>query len=93
MNDLEMNIYSNPCHSYLDLVIKDNRLTLISEVRGGEDIGDLEVHHELSQEETKKLFDVLSLEEFVRFGSEKKAVRYILKFLEDNGIKYITKGF
>lgn len=93
MKDREMNVYSNPCHSYLDLKIEDDCLTLMSEVRGGEDIGDLEVHYEFSKEETKKLFEIISLEEFVKFGEEKRAVRFILKFLDDHGIKYTTRGF
>lgn len=62
MKDQSINIYSGR-YVYFGGEIKDGKLSLVSEVYG--DDYDSEKHYEFSQEETKKLFEIISVDDFV----------------------------
>ena len=72
---------------YLGGEVRDNCLKLESEVYGGDDYWDSEGHYTLSEENTKKLFSLISLDDFIALGKEKH-LNGILGFLIDNHIDY-----
>ena len=92
MKDLNVNLYSNPGVSYLDLRIQNDCAELISEIRS-DDGDDFEVHYILNEEETKKLLSLITLEEFIEFARKEKTLLTILKFLDANNIIYKKIGY
>ena len=92
MKDLNINLYSNPGVSYLDLRIQNNCAQLISEIRS-DDGDDFEVHYILDENETKRLFSLISLQEFIGFARKEKTLLTILKFLDSNKIIYKKVGY
>ncbi len=91
-NISETTIYDIPLFSYLGFKIQDDSLTLISEIQAG-DAGDIVNHYILSKEETTKLFDLMSLDEFIKFCQKERSVHSILNYLESKGIKNRIKPY
>ena len=90
MIDEKIVIYDYPHSSYLELVIKDDCFIFISEVMIDEDEYS-EVHYSLNKIETKKVLDILPLDDFIEFA-KKEHLKGILDFYKSNGISYITTG-
>ena len=71
---------------FLDGVIKDGCLELISEVIGDEDYPDSEKHYIFTQEQTEKLFSIISLEDLIE-SCRKGGLIWLEDFLSEKGIK------
>lgn len=84
MKNQEINIYSEPNVSFYGR-IKKGCLSLTSEVYGGDDYPDSEMHLNFTKEQTNKLFSLLSLDDFLKLCREKR-VSGLLEFLEANDI-------
>ena len=64
--------------------IRGGCLKLESEVWGDYDS---EGHYDLTKEETEKLFELITPEEFIELGRSERLLG-VLEFFEKNGIKY-----
>ena len=88
-SDHSFNIYGGG-NVYLDGEFKEGSLILVSNVFGEED--DSEKTYRLSKEETKRLFEKISFEEFVELCRAKR-LEGLEKYLHDNGIQYDSFTF
>ena len=86
IKDKEFVIYSE---KYVSLTgkIADGCLSLESNAYG--DDHDSEKHYEFSEEETEKLFKLISIDDFVKL-CQKEHLLGMEKFLKDNSIEYRT---
>ena len=89
---MQFNIYDHPCLSYLDLIYENETIVLVSIIRvyGGDES---EVHYSLSREETKKLLNTVSLDEFIRICQKRNTILGILDYFKENNITYSPKGY
>ena len=91
MTDTKITVYDYPKNSYLELIIENDSLRLISEVYiNDEDTS--EVHYSFNKEETNKLIEIFSLEGFVDFIKEHR-LKGTLDFLKQNNIRYSAAGY
>lgn len=81
-------LYDNPCHSCLEMIIKDDMITLVSEIRTYPDDEDYVTEYHLDKINSKKLFEVIPFEDFLKFCDEHRGISAVLKLLKDNQIIY-----
>ncbi len=79
-------VYDIPLHSFLELTIKDDCISLYSEVRINDDGDTSEATYSLSKEETKKLLNIMSLDAFIDLVRTVK-VKGMLDFFKKENIK------
>ena len=84
LEDRRFTIYHER-YVYLGGEIKDGCLKLTSEVMGDEDFPDREKHYIFTQEQTEKLFSVISLEDLIESCREGRLM-WLEDFLSENGI-------
>ncbi len=84
MNDCKFTIY-NEQYVSLKGTIGDGRLELTSHVYGDEIYPDSEEHYAFSQEQTEKLFSLISLEDFID-SCRSGHLLWLSQFLEEHEI-------
>ena len=90
---MTINIYDKPRVSWMDLVYENDTITLVSVVRINDDGDESEVHYLLSKEETKKMIDKYTLDEFVEKLRSISGIKEILDFLKKEGVFFNTRGY
>ena len=88
MKDNVVLLYDNPCHSSLEMIIKDDTITLVSEIRTYPDDEDYVTEYRLDKTNSKKLFEVISYEDFLKYCDTHRGISSVLKLLKDNQIIY-----
>ena len=88
MKDNVVLLYDNPCHSSLEMIIKDDMITLVSEIRAYPDDEDYVTEYHLDKTNSKKLFEVIPFEDFLKYCDTHRGISAVLKLLKDNQIIY-----
>lgn len=88
MKDNVVLLYDNPCHSSLEMIIKDDTITLVSEIRTYPDDEDYVAEYHLDKANSKKLFEVISYEVFLKFCDTHRGISAVLNLLKENNINF-----
>lgn len=85
VKDMSIQIYARD-NVFLDAIIEDDALTVISNVFG---IFDSELTYSFSKEQTERLFKLISFEDFI-ITLREKDIEWMEDYLKENNIKPAT---
>ncbi len=88
MKDNVILLYDNPCHSSLEMIIKDDTITLVSEIRTYPDDEDYVTEYHLDKTNSKKLFEVMPFEDFLKYCDTHRGISAVLNLLKENNINF-----
>lgn len=88
MKDNVVLLYDNPCHSSLEMIIKDDAIAFVSEIRAYPDDEDYVTEYHLDKINSKKLFEVIPFEDFLKFCDTHRGISAVLKLLKENDIDF-----
>ncbi len=88
MKDNVVLLYDNPPHSSLEMIIKDDMITLVSEIRTYPDDEDYISEYHLDRANSKRLFEVIPFEDFLKFCDTHRGMSAVLKLLKENDIDF-----
>lgn len=88
MKDSVILLYDNPCHSSLEMTIKDDTITLVSEIRTFPDDEDYISEYHLDKTNSKKLFEVIQYEEFLKYCDTHRGISAVLNLLKEYNINF-----